>query len=211
MSAINRTCADCGRNLPQTSYTGNQWARGQGLSRCAACVHGHHSDTPRAQPSDGGRYNKSNEATFTQGDLDRPFASGSFRWVAKGWYTSGDRVGQACVAKWFKTGGVFSADYFTLDIKAVDKALEIVNRFNQLDVVDKTVKINVPAVWTFLDGAANRAGQKGLCEPFIQNYQKFNSNSGWNDDTKAWGQAMQALSRTCNPNASLSLPLVKKV
>ncbi|RSL45510.1 hypothetical protein CEP54_014231 [Fusarium duplospermum] len=38
------------------------------------------------------------------------------------------------------------------------------------------------------------AGQKALCEPFIQNYQKFNSNSGWNDDSRAWGEVMQALS-----------------
>ncbi|EEU38690.1 uncharacterized protein NECHADRAFT_83092 [Fusarium vanettenii 77-13-4] len=102
---------------------------------------------------------------------------------------------QACVLKWFKTGAVFEADYFTLDIKAVDKALDIVNRFNELNMIDKDIKINVPGVWQFSDDSDDEwAGQKHLCEPFIQNYQKFNSNSGWNDDSRAWGEVMQALS-----------------
>lgn len=197
-STMGRVCADCGRNLPQTSYTGNQWSKGQGISRCAGCVHGHHSDTPSAQPWDNGRYNNASSATFTDDALKYPFASGAFRWVAKGRYTSGARAGQACVNKWFKTGAVFEEDYFTLDIKAVDKALDIIDRFNQLDIVDKLVKINVPEVWTFDDDCA-WAGRKGLQEPFIQNYQKFNSNTGWNDDTREWAQVMQALSRKYTP------------
>ncbi|KAK4122022.1 kinase-like protein [Parathielavia appendiculata] len=192
---MGRVCADCGRNLPQTSYTANQWSKGQGNSRCAGCVHGHHSDLPAAQPSDSGRYNDANKALIPNYDLRNPFASGAFRWVAKGKYTSGSRAGQACVVKWFKTGAVFDGDYFTLDIKAVDKALEIVNRFNQLAIVDKAVMINVPSVWTFDEDCSDDwAGKKVLCEPFIQNYQKFNSNSGWNDDSRAWARVMQALS-----------------
>jgi hypothetical protein len=99
--------------------------------------------------------------------------------VAKGRYVSGPRKGQTCVSKWFKTGAVFSSDYFTLYIKA----LELVNRFNQLNIINKVIKIKVPAVWTFTnDSLGDWAGPKVLCEPFIQNYQKFNSNSGWNDD-----------------------------
>ena len=50
------------------------------------------------------------------------------------------------------------------------------------------------------DKTASRASQKALVEPFIQNYQKFNSNTGWKDDWGAWPQVMQALSRRCNPN-----------
>ncbi|KAK0744507.1 hypothetical protein B0T21DRAFT_407605 [Apiosordaria backusii] len=127
-----------GRDLPQTSYTSNQWSKGLGLSRCAGCVHGHSSDTPATQQSDSGRYNDSVNATFSHDALNNPFASGAFRWVAKGGYTSGARSGQACVLKWFKTGAVFEDDYFALDIKAVDRALEIVNRFNELNIVNKT-------------------------------------------------------------------------
>jgi len=205
---MDRVCAGCNRNLPQTSYTANQWSKGEGWSRCAGCVHGHYSDNPDIHHSDSGRYNQSCDATFAHYALDHPFASGAFRWVAQGTYTSGTRNGQPCVAKWFKSGAVFEEDYFALDIKAVDKALELVNRFNQLNIINKTVKINVPGVWECTDdngyGSNDWAGQKVLCEPFIQNYCKFNSNTGWSDDTHAWAQAMQALSRTYGPNPSFS-------
>ncbi|KAH6621457.1 putative elongation factor 2 kinase [Chaetomium sp. MPI-SDFR-AT-0129] len=154
---------------------------------------GHHSDAPFAQQSNGGRYNNATRATISDSELGDPFASGAFRWVGQGVYTTGPRSGQACVMKWFKTGAVFEKEYFTLDIKAVDRALELVNRFNELNIVNKTIKINVPTVWTFEEGSS-WAGQKILVEPFIQNYQKFNSNTGWNDDSGAWPQVMQALS-----------------
>ncbi|XXH04755.1 hypothetical protein Hte_011177 [Hypoxylon texense] len=189
-----RECASCGRNLPRSSYTANQLAQGIGVSRCAACVHGHPGDVPLAGELDSGRYNISNNAQISYDALNNPFAEGAFRWVAKGTYTSGSRMNQACVAKFFKTGAVFEADYFTLDIKAIDKALEIVNRFNQLNIVNKSVKINVPAVWAFTTDSAGWAEQHALIEPFIQNYQKFNSNTGWSDESRAWGMVMQALS-----------------
>ncbi len=115
--------------------------------------------------------------------------------MAKGHYTSGPRSGQTCVVKWFKTGAVFEDDYFALDIKAVDRALEIVDRFNKLSIVNKDVRINVPAVWAHVQDSSPRAGQRALVEPFIQNYQKFNSNTGWAEDSGEWPQAMQALSR----------------
>ncbi|KAI0128230.1 kinase-like protein [Hypoxylon sp. NC0597] len=189
-----RECVSCGRNLPRSSYTANQFSKGPGQSRCAGCVHGHPADIPSAGEFDSGRYNISHRASFTNQALNNPFSQGAFRWVAKGSYTLGTRSGQACVAKWFKTGAVFEADYFTLDIKAVDKALEIVNRFNKLNIVNKAVKINVPAVWTFDENSEERAGQNVLVEPFIQNYQKFNSNTGWADESMAWGEVMQAIS-----------------
>ena len=189
-----RECVSCGRDLPRSSYTANQYSKGIGVSRCAGCVHGHYADTPSARQLDSGRYNISGAASIPSAQLHNPFAQGAFRWVAKGSYASGARQGEACVVKWFKTGAVFEADYFTLDIKAVDKALEIVNMFNQLNIVSKDIKINVPAVWRFDSRSGEWAGQRILCEPFIQNYEKFNSNSGWSDDSQAWGEVMQALS-----------------
>ncbi|KAI1452468.1 kinase-like protein [Annulohypoxylon moriforme] len=189
-----RQCASCRRDLPRSSYTANQYSMGIGVSRCAACIHGHQADIPSASESNSGRYNISSNCSTTDYALNNPFAQGAFRWVAKGTYTSGPRSGQPCVVKWFKTGAVFEADYFTLDIKAVDKALDIVNKFNELNIVDKDVKINVPGVWVSDEQYGERAGQHILCEPFIQNYQKFNSNSGWFDDSISWGEVMQALS-----------------
>lgn len=192
---MSRSCASCDRSLPQSSYTANQWSKGVGISRCAGCVHGHHIDSPSSHVTDAGRYNQSSEAEYTHYNLKNPFASGAFRWVAKGSYTKGPRQGQASVCKWFKTGTVFSTDYFILDIKAVDKALEIVNRFNQLGIINKQIVVNVPEVWTFEDDCDDEwAGSKTLSEPFINDYKKFNSNSGWANDDEGWPEVMQALS-----------------
>jgi hypothetical protein len=190
-----RTCAACSRSLPRTSYTANQYSKGGGVSRCASCVHGHSRDTPSAKQSNSGRYNGSKAASFSRDALDHPFAQGGFRWVAKGTYDEGLRSGQACVTKWFKTGTVFSDDYFTLDIKAVNKALEIVNLFNQLGIVKQVIKINVAEVWTCTaDSPGDLVGSRNLLEPFIENYEKFNSNSGWSDESVGWAEVMQALS-----------------
>ncbi|ATY62196.1 elongation factor 2 [Cordyceps militaris] len=186
---MERTCADCDRELPRTSYTTNQWSRGRGISRCAGCVHGHHSDRPQDARGGSGRHNLSTSGTPSG---DEPFAEGTFRWVGKGTYTSGPRSGQPCVHKWFKSGSVFSDDFFTLDIKAVDKALEFIDKFNELGIVAKTIKLNIPAVWHYSSGS--REGEKILVEPFIRNYQKFNSNSGWTNDDDGWAEVMQALS-----------------
>ncbi|OAR03133.1 hypothetical protein LLEC1_05508 [Akanthomyces lecanii] len=167
---MERTCAACARYLPRTSYTTNQWSRGVGISRCASCVHGHHSDQRNETASGSGRCNLSSRATVD----NEPFAEGAVRWVAKATYT------------------VFSEDFFTLDIEAVDKALEFVDKFNELGIVSKVIKLNIPSVWQYSGG--HREGEKTLVEPFIRNYQKFNSNSGWTNDDDGWAEVMQALS-----------------
>ena len=128
------------------------------------------------------RRNLSNAASFTAQSLDNPFASGSFRWVAKGTYTDGPRIGEPCVCKWFKTGAVFENSFFDIDIRAVDTALQLVMQFNEEQLVNKIVRLNVPSVWIFQPGSGrDRVGSKVLIEPFIENYQKFNSNTGWSD------------------------------
>jgi len=141
------------------------------------------------------RRNNATRATFTNYALDHPFASGSFRWVAKGVYTEGNRQGEACVCKWFKTGGTLESSFFDVDLKTVLKATELIKEWNAEAFVNKMVKINQPEVWTFTYNSGHKfAGKKCLQEPFIQNYQKFNSNSGWADDSIPWARVMQALS-----------------
>lgn len=192
---MGRACGGCGRDLPRSSFTEYQYSKGRGLSRCVDCDHRRYSYTLSTVQSISGRYNQSELSKFKNKHLKHPFGRGSFRWVAKGHYVSGPRQGQRCVAKWFKTGAVFSDDFFNLDIKAVDKALEIVEQFNRLNIIDKVIKINIPAVWRFDgDSDGDWAGQMALCEPYIHNYQKWNSNNGWNNDSTAWGKVMQALS-----------------
>lgn len=181
-------------SYPVQSYT-NKYAKGDGSSRCVTCVHGHYLNAPSDSQSASGRYNISSSATVSRYDLDNPFAEGAFRYVAQGTYTPGPRCGQPCVKGWFKTGLGFEKDYFTLDIKAVDKALEIVNQFNDLNIVDKPIKINIPAVLIFgEDSDEDLIGAKILIEPFIRNYEKFNSNWGWYASSERRGEVMQAVS-----------------
>ena len=203
----NRHCTSCQRSLPRESFSKNQWSKPVGISRCHACVHGrpkeeqshkptHEMAPPPAPPAKRpmtARRNEAHRAEYQAYDLDHPFAEGGFRWVAKGKYTEGARAGEDSVCKWFKTGSVFEEEFYQTDIRAVDKALHLVDDWNGRNLIDKVIRVNVPAVWTF-DPGCSRAGQKVLSEPFIHNYQKFNSNSGWADDETPWPRVMQALS-----------------
>lgn len=141
------------------------------------------------------RRNNTTCATFPQYNLDNPFAEGGFRWVAKGEYTEGNRAGEECVCKWFKTGTVSQSIFFDLDIKAMNKALDLSKEWNSRLYIEQTIQINIPEVWTFDNQSGpGLAGTKVLQEPFIEHYQKFNSNTGWADDSTPWPKVMQALS-----------------
>jgi Alpha-kinase family len=194
----NRYCADCGRFLSRESYSKNQWSKGHGASRCSGCVHGGGGTADAAvmiDPAQTARRNNSSKATFTSDALDNPFASGNFRWVANGTYTQGNRAGEACVCKWFKTGGVMEAHFYDADLAACNEALRLITKWNSSRLVDRIVKINLPEVWTFSqESRVSWRGRKVLQEPFIKDYQKFNSNTGWSDDTLPWPRVMQALS-----------------
>jgi hypothetical protein len=197
-----RICAEYNRSLPSSFYTATQLSKGHDWSRCVSCVHGHHTDAPATELCDMGRYNNSEGCYFGNHAISNPIAEGTFRVVAQGRYTNGERQGQACVGKWYKWGVDVEDDFVEDDLLAVDKALEIVNRFNQLNVANKCVKINIPDVWDLRNGHAYEVEDEDdhdyeqpiLVEPFIQNYQKWNSNSGWLDDGTVWGEVMQALS-----------------
>ncbi|KAL7783424.1 kinase-like domain-containing protein [Trichoderma ceciliae] len=133
---------------------------GPGVSQYTSCVHGHASDTSLGQFPSSSRYNNSRI------------------------YTSGPRQGQERAVKWLTSGAVFLNTYYTLDIKTVNKSLEIVNKFNQSNIINKAIKRS----------SKQWSGQRHLYEPFIQNYPSSNSNTRWNDSSIAWGEAMQALS-----------------
>lgn len=198
---MSRYCASCNRCFDRDSYSNNQWRKGDGVSRCSACVHGGgyyseaHSNSGMINVADTARRNNANRATFQHHALSHPFAQGSFRWVAKGRYTEGGRAGQACVCKWFKTGGVLESHFYDSDLEASNEAIRIISKWNSQGLIDRIVRVNLPEVWTFDDYSSDEwAGKKVLQEPFIENYQKFNSNTGWSDDSIPWARVMQALS-----------------
>jgi len=169
----SRCCSSCGRNLSKGSYSNNQWRKGVGQSRCYACVEGgggggygyndqqqQHNQVVENRSERTARRNNSNHATFENYELTHPFAEGGFRWVAKGKYTEGARSGEECVCKWFKSGHVDQARFFDLDIKAMEKAHDLVKEWNNRHMIDKMVMVNIPEVWTFTAG--HLSGKKNL-------------------------------------------------
>lgn len=84
--------------------------------------------------------------------------------------------------------------FFDTDIGACQEAVRLVTEWNAEQLVKRLIKINLPEVWTFVQDGSEWAGRKVLQEPFIENYQKFNSNTGWKDDSIPWARVMQALS-----------------
>lgn len=194
-----RVCAGCQQHLDRSCFTEREWEDHH--SRCCVCID---NGDPILNHQGGGgggderisaRCNESSFASFTQEELSFPFSQGAFRWAAKGIYTDGIRKGQHCVCKWFKDGHTAQDEFYDLDIKAMYKALELVDMWNKQQFIDQVIKVNIPEVWVF--GAGDEwAGLKALQEPFIEGYQKFNSNTGWNlnHNVSAWSDVLQALS-----------------
>lgn len=75
-------CCACHNDLAQSGFSNAQWAKGNGYSRCAYCVR------EGLQPNAEGtaRDNLSNKAMVY--NMDRPFAEGAFRYVAKARYVT---------------------------------------------------------------------------------------------------------------------------
>ena len=84
--------------------------------------------------------------------------------------------------------------FFEEDIRAMEKSVELVALWNAQGIIQQPILVNVPQVWHLQETKVFAAGLKVLVEPFIQNYEKFNSNTGWSNSTTAWPQVMQALS-----------------
>jgi hypothetical protein len=141
------------------------------------------------------RRNNATRATYNWEDIENPFAEGAFRFVAKATYDEGERKGEAAVCKWFKSGHVMENIFFNLDIKAMEKAVSLVGMWNQEGFIRQIIKVNVPEVWTFDESSGHCwRGRKVLVEPYIKNYKKFNSNTGWADTSTLWHLVMQAIS-----------------
>jgi hypothetical protein len=62
------------------------------------------------------------------------------------------RCNQPMVVKWFKTGAVYEDTFFEKDLQAVDKAQEIIDAWNALQL-SNTIHLNHPAVWVFNKGS----------------------------------------------------------
>lgn len=134
-------------------------------------------------------YSRKNLANSANIDLDHLYAQGTFKNVYLGVYTSGERKGQVCVAKRFKSGSVFENSYFANELITLRKSLEIIDRFNNREYVSCKIWLNLASVWN-----CSHCSEKFLHEPFLKNFEKFNSNTGWTRENNGWSDVLQALS-----------------
>jgi hypothetical protein len=113
---------------------------------------------------------------------------GSFKIVCSGEYIDGDRNGQPCVAKSMRAPLSF-AKAFDKELEIIQKARELIKKFNDSKIIDKRVLLNIPEVWE-----DDHHGQV-LIEPFLKNFENFNSNTGHvTESNSPWARVMQALS-----------------
>ena len=150
------------------------------------------------QSNKTGNFARKNNASEAEVDVSKIYSTGGFKIVYKGRFTGGVRAGQESIHKIFKTGSVFESSYFASELKVVAKALQIINNFNIDGIINKPIWLNEPTIWTFTEARGdfkNWQNTKCIVEPFIDNFGKFNSNSGWTpNNTSHWIEAMQALS-----------------
>ncbi|CAE7482533.1 TMEM144 [Symbiodinium microadriaticum] len=109
--------------------------------------------------------------------------------VYSGQYTRGIRAGQAQVSKVFKDGKeAYEDQFFDQDVALCEESIKIVEPFNKAKKFGSYVKVCRAAVWHL-----TRSKQRVLVEPFLSNFQNFNSNTGWQGSTN-WSEALQSLS-----------------
>jgi hypothetical protein len=179
-----RVCSACGYDISVDDFSRNQWAKGVGVSRCMICV-----QEGIASDSNGFETARENNCTKIEIDLCEIFAEGSFKYCAEGRYTGGQRTGQRCVAKWFKDGNdEMNDEFFSKDLDAVEQALRIITQWNHAEIVSGlTIRLNIPDKWTI-------RGTDCIVEPFIDDFTKFNSNTGWVNKNGNIMAILQALS-----------------
>lgn len=135
------------------------------------------------------RHNKSTNANIWRTAV--PFARGSFKNVWRGHYTDGPRRGRGCVSKIFNTGFiVFEDEFFELEMTVIEEAQKIIDAWSSAHIFDMPIMLSRPEIWTYED-----TGERCLTEPFIHDFRKFNSNTGWvRFPGEQWSDVLQALS-----------------
>lgn len=147
----------------------------------------------------------------TKGEVDRSqvIGEGSFRRVYQGTYRDGPRRGKLQVAKELIHSTPYTSTVFDYDISVARRAAEIVESWNGSNFIDRMIMVNIPEVWEYTS-KPELAGVRHLVEPFLQNFEKFNSNTGWAPPHQCrWTQVMQVrtlcrLACTCSTNIFLS-------
>ena len=191
-----RTCITCGLTDGKNFFSGRQWRKGVGRSRCLQCV----LDPSRAVFDPGSLLvtDRGARARVSKAAIANPFGEGTFRLVARGTYSSGPRKGQSCVMKWIKpffnhNQLSYSADIYHEDMRCVRRTLDFVRAFTATRTSNLAIRVHVPTLHRFSARSA-LPNVVYLREPYIPKYQKWNSNSGWVNQKSRTSAVMQALS-----------------
>ena len=104
----------------------------------------------------------------------------------------GNRNQQTAACKRFKPQWrSMELEYFQNDFKIADTAITYAEEWNAMDDRDTDEKILI----TKGHIVKSNSGLPYLVEPFIRNFRKFTSNSGWIDQDESWiTQALEAFS-----------------
>jgi len=104
--------------------------------------------------------------------VGREVGSGTFRDVVEGTYIGGNRNNQAAACKSFKPKfHHLEEEYYAMDFKVADKAIQFANEWNEFCPTGKEILINKGDLQDY-------GGQRYLVEPFIRDFEKYTSNSG---------------------------------
>jgi len=211
MQAMKKECSECDAVGTKQSgiFSASQWNnKGSDDIRCKTCVSeasgvgGYYTDSEGNRSFRTIRNDWTERYSSTAGDetfgasvdTDDLLETGAFKEVYMGRYTRGARHGEQCVSKMFRSHVQCPEDYFDKEVKASKVAAEIIESFNNEGIAPRSVKIriNMPSVRLL------KGGTKCLLEPFVHNFEKFNSNTGWYDqeasEENEVDAVMQALS-----------------
>jgi hypothetical protein len=195
-TVIARTvCGACATILDRSGYGYAQWHRKYDAARCKSCII---ADKPVLKRfSSIAKKNEFRSGDFTHDALDHPFAESAICYLAQGDYVSGPRKDEINICRWLKSGhGKDDDDPTIYDryLYRLFKAYDLVDRWNQSCIIEEQVQLNIPGIFKFRQGDKYE-GKLVLQEPFIRNYEQFNSNTGWKAEGEdSWVLAMQALS-----------------
>mmetsp|Transcript_28172 Transcript_28172/g.71311 ORF Transcript_28172/g.71311 Transcript_28172/m.71311 type:complete len:319 (-) Transcript_28172:321-1277(-) len=201
---MSKQCFECNEAYSWDSgrFSKSQWLKGTG--RCKTCVQATGSVGGHTGDGCGGVVTRRTDTTERYADTageeganavvykDRLFSRGAFKNVYKGLYTSGSRRGEECVFKKFQQNLHFRPDWFDKEVAGAQRAAGLIDRFNREGTAPRRVKvrINIPSVRTTTSPETT-----WLVEPFIHNWTKFNSNTGFcKRNAGEVDEVMQALS-----------------
>lgn len=142
-----------------------------------------------------------NQACFLGVDpafLATPRLHGTIYDVAVGRnYDDAHNATEKCVVKWVRRDHLHqcSMNHFYFTKQTCRMAAEIIAAFvRQICTRGYSILLNKPKVWK-CDWRETLGERKVLVEPYLSNFEKFNSNSGWMcDSSRTYEKVAQALS-----------------